>query len=376
MPEYNISWTNSKNCTPNYDLTLPLVPYFDCSGVRSYASTVIPPLYYLLSLLGMLGNLCSLWVCLRPSQHWSIGTIGVLNLALCDLTFLASVPPWAVYVAAEYNWEIGRTLCILCNILYFAGLTSSTMFICAISTDRFLAIMFPLESRMIRTPRNAALISLLMWAITVLLIYLSYPNMLYWVRRNGTKYCGAVVMSKYRSAGAAYNLLSYYSVQVCVPLLLVVPSYMKIMARMRQSQKQRSTGGTQGRDKTIWLIAVFIANFLMCWVPGQLLHIIACIIFFTLYECGNTCLVAQVVNLLMEASQLLYCLNACLDPLIFHLQQGLGQQCWRVLGQLTYWARKGRRRQREQEVCDGLPPAKDLSVIRLSVSEQEKDFSK
>eukprot|EP00063_Salmo_salar_P075487 XP_014050322.1 PREDICTED: type-1 angiotensin II receptor A-like [Salmo salar] len=320
------SWLLRRNGSSSIieDLSLPLVPFEDCSSTRNYAVTIIPPFYHTLSLLGIFGNVCSLVICLKPSRPWSIGSIGVLNLALCDLAYLASIPPRAIYVSENYDWSMGSSLCILSNILHFVGLTSSTMFICVVSTDRFLAIVFPLESRMVRTPRNAALVSLLLWAITILLIYLSYPNINYRERKSGIRYCGTVVTSRFRYRAATYNLLSYYSVQVSVPLLLIIPSYMKIIARMRQLRQQWAAGNMQGRgDKTIWLIAVFIANFFVCWVPGQLLHIIACIIFFMLYDHTNTCRVANVVNLLVESSQLLYCLNAILDPFIFHIQEGL-----------------------------------------------------
>uniref|UniRef100_A0A672KBJ9 G-protein coupled receptors family 1 profile domain-containing protein n=1 Tax=Sinocyclocheilus grahami TaxID=75366 RepID=A0A672KBJ9_SINGR len=268
-------WAWTKNCTYPSDLALPLVPYMDCPSNRMYGSNFIPLVFYILSILGIIGNLWSLWACLRPSQPWSIGSIGVLNLALCDLAYLASMGPWAVYISADYHWKIGHSLCVVVKILYFGGLVSSTMFICAISTDRFFAIVFPLESRMIRTPRNSALVSLLLWAITALFIYFSYPNILYWVRKDGIHVCGAVVISRFRTTEATYNHLSYYSIQVSVPLLLIIPSYVKIISRMKQSRQQWGPGNMQGLDKTIWLIAVFIANFLVCWVPGQLLHIIA-----------------------------------------------------------------------------------------------------
>ncbi|XP_026869022.2 type-1B angiotensin II receptor [Electrophorus electricus] len=272
-----------------------------------------------------------MWSCLRPSQPWSIGSIGVLNLAICDLAYLVSMTPWAIYMSADYNWRMGHLLCILMNILYFVGLTSSTMFICAISADRLLAIVFPLESRMIRTTRNSVLVSLLLWAISALLIYFSYPSILYRARMNGIHICGVVVVSRYNATEPSYNLLSFYSIQVFVPLLLIIPSYLKIMARMKQS---RHLWG-QVRDKTILFIMVFIANFLICWVPGQVLHIVACLTFLTLNNCENTCWVAWVVNLLVEASELLYCLNACLDPLIFYMHQPYAGRLNRAVGWVT-----------------------------------------
>ncbi|XP_036448522.1 type-2 angiotensin II receptor [Colossoma macropomum] len=335
----NSAWNN--NCSDTHDLVLPLIPYSHCPYNRKYAVNFIPLVLHMLSVIGIIGNLGSLWTCLRPSQPWSIGSIGVLNLALGDLVYLVSVTPLALSMSADYNWRMGHIPCILFKIFYFVGLTSSTMFICAISTDRFMAIVFPLESRMIRTTWNSALVSLLLWAITALLMYLSYPNILYWVRRSGVHICGAVVISRFKTTKAAYNVLSYYSIQVSVPLLLIIPSYAKIIARIKQSRQKWGQANLQVQDKTIWLISVFIANFLICWVPGQLLHIVACILFFTLNDCNNTCWVAWVVNLLMDTSELLYCLNACLDPFIFHMHQGCMEKIHRAMGWLISWDMTG-----------------------------------
>ncbi|KPP59564.1 type-1 angiotensin II receptor-like [Scleropages formosus] len=343
---------------------LPLVPRSDCDVINTCATTVIPPFYHLLSLLGTLGNLYSLWGCLRPSQPWSIGTIWVLNLAMCDLVYLASMPPWAVYLSTNYQWDLSHSVCILVNVLYFIGLTTNTMFICTISTDRFLAIAFPLESRMVRTPRNAVLVSVLLWAIAALLVYLQYPNILYWEHHDGTKYCGVLVISKLHVHRAAYSLLSYHIVQVSIPFLLVIPSYVRIMVRMRQSRQQWSMGTMQARDRTMWLIAVFIANFLISWVPGKLLYIISFVLFITMYESANPCWLASVINLLMEASQVLYCVNACLDPLIFHVHQGLGEQCQAALSWMVCWG-KERMWSMEEKESRTTPAVMPISVVQL-----------
>ncbi|XP_066551126.1 type-1 angiotensin II receptor [Amia ocellicauda] len=362
------------NCTKVMDLTLPQNwnPDLNCSYIHIHATLVFPVLYYILSLLGILGNLFSIWTCLWKARPWSIAIIGVLNLALCDLAFLISILPWAIYLANNYNWNMGHTLCVIVSIVYFTGLTSSTMFICAISTDRFLAVTFPLKSRLFRTTRNAALVSLAIWALTVLLMYLSYHNILYKERRDGTCFCGALVLAEATLSGAPYNLLSYYSVQVAIPLLIVTPSYAKILAKMVQSQRRWGIKNVRGRHKTIWLITLFIANFLICWVPGQLLQVIACVLFLTLDNCENNCWVTQLVNLLMEVSQLFELLNAGLNPLIFHLQEGVGQRLWllcrRGLRWLVSWGRWKWRWKATEAHPTRAAPVELISVAHLSVN--------
>ncbi|XP_028843767.1 type-1 angiotensin II receptor-like [Denticeps clupeoides] len=332
--------TTSRNCTDApIDLTLPFVPTVDCLANRKYIGSILPPLFYILSLLGTIGNLCSLRVCLRPSRPWSIGSVGMLNIALCDLAYLVSMVPWAVCMSADYDWTMGYPLCIVVKVLYFVGLTSSTLFISAVSIDRYLAITYPIALRMVRTPRNSALVSLLLWAVTGVLVYLNYPNIVYLHNRD-VPICGVVVVSSFNSVDATYNLLSYYSLQVSLPLLLVVPSYIKIMARVKQLRKQWGPGSVQGRDKALWLIYLCVANFLMCWVPGQLLDIISCVVFFTVDDCTNTCKVANIVNVLVEASQLLSSLNACLDPFLFHMNHDLGEVAWKAWAWSMHWGSK------------------------------------
>ncbi|XP_041121941.1 C-C chemokine receptor type 3 [Polyodon spathula] len=385
------------NCSSLQDLTLPHTMGSNCPPIDGFATVLFPALYFLLFPLGVLTNLLNVWVCVRHgAQPWSIATIGVLCLALSDLAFLLCMPLWGVYLLDGYRWTMGRPLCLVMNILYYTGLTSSTMFICAISSDRFLAIVFPLRSRLIRTPRNAALVSLVLWSLTGVLVYLSFPNFLYWERPDLGQYCGVLLLTQVSPSQAPYNLLSYYSVQVAIPLAIVLdadlrpdrfrpavsrggalsltrdttdktqgPCYVTIVERMLRSRRRWRAAGqggpARGRDRTVRLITLIITNFLVCWVPGQLLQVVVCVLFLTLKTCENECQLSRIAMLLLEVSQMLSVLNSCLEPLIFQLQHGLGlklkAQGGRALARLRSW-RRGRGQ-------SGGPPPPALELISV-----------
>ncbi|XP_058847997.1 C-C chemokine receptor type 3-like [Acipenser ruthenus] len=358
------------NCSSLQDLTLPQMMGNNCPSIDGFATLLFPALYFLFFPLGVLTNLLNVWVCVRRgAQPWSISTIGVLSLALSDLAFLLCMPLWGVYLLEGYRWTMGRPLCLVMNVLYYTGLTSSTMFICAISSDRFLAIVFPLRSRQVRTLRNAALVSLMIWSLTGVLVYLSFPNFLYWERPDGGQYCGVLLLAQVSPSQAPYNLLSYYSVQVAIPLAIVLPCYVTIVERMLRSRRRWRAAGQGGparaRDKTVRLITLIITNFLVCWVPGQLLQVVACVLFLTLETCENECSLNRVAMLLLEVSQVLSVLNSCLEPLIFQLQQGLWQklraQGGRAVARLRSW-RSGR----GQSGGPPPPPVELISVIHSS----------
>ncbi|KAL4656483.1 type-1 angiotensin II receptor-like [Arapaima gigas] len=97
--------------------------------------------------------------------------------------------PSQCWKCASYQWDLSLCVCILVNIIFFIGLTTRT-----IGADRFLAT-FSLESGLVCTHRKVVFVSMLLWAVTTLLVYLNYPNFFYWECSNGTKYY-SVLMTK------------------------------------------------------------------------------------------------------------------------------------------------------------------------------------
>uniref|UniRef100_H3A8W0 G-protein coupled receptors family 1 profile domain-containing protein n=2 Tax=Latimeria chalumnae TaxID=7897 RepID=H3A8W0_LATCH len=272
----------------------------------------------LLSPFGILLNIFNIVMCFKRLEAWTIARVGAMNLAICDLLILLSILPLAVNLYFHYNWLMGRFLCFATHTSYFLGLTSNTMFICAISLDRFIAIVFPVRLRWVRTIKNAVITTVGLWLLSLALIALNCSTIVYREDTNHTQFCGVSVFSEQGVSGAIYSLFLYYSIKVIIPLIIVVPCYVLIVINLISFNKRRRRN-QEASERAMKQIAAVIANFLVCWTPGHLLEMIGSAIYIAFRTCENICGLTRLFNLLMEISQLLSLVNSCANPLIYHL---------------------------------------------------------
>uniref|UniRef100_A0A3Q1GPS3 Apelin receptor b n=1 Tax=Acanthochromis polyacanthus TaxID=80966 RepID=A0A3Q1GPS3_9TELE len=69
--------------------------------------SVIPVLYMLIFILGLSGNGVVIFTVWRAQGKRRAADVYIGNLALADLTFVVTLPLWAVYTAMGYHWPFG-----------------------------------------------------------------------------------------------------------------------------------------------------------------------------------------------------------------------------------------------------------------------------
>ncbi|KAE8285119.1 Apelin receptor B Angiotensin II receptor-like 1b [Larimichthys crocea] len=69
--------------------------------------SVIPVLYMLIFILGLSGNGVVIFTVWRAQGKRRATDVYIGNLALADLTFVVTLPLWAVYTAMGYHWPFG-----------------------------------------------------------------------------------------------------------------------------------------------------------------------------------------------------------------------------------------------------------------------------
>lgn len=132
--------------------------------MRNLVYTII---YGSLIALGLPLNILSLWILLRHHGRKSPSAVFMVNLVISDLLLITSLS-MRVYFYATDSWHLGEMWCVWFTMLFRNNIRSSSSFITFISVDRLLAVVYPLRSRLIRTPANAIKGSVLVWLIVVL----------------------------------------------------------------------------------------------------------------------------------------------------------------------------------------------------------------
>lgn len=132
--------------------------------MRNLVYTII---YGSIVALGLPLNILSLWILLRHHGRKSPSAVFMVNLVISDLLLITSLS-MRVYFYATDSWHLGEMWCVWFTMLFRNNIRSSSIFITFISVDRLLAVVYPLRSRLIRTPANAIKGSVLVWLIVVL----------------------------------------------------------------------------------------------------------------------------------------------------------------------------------------------------------------
>lgn len=134
----------------------------DTAGIEEIVSKIVPVFFGLIGITGLLGNGLVVLVVLSNPQMRSTTNVLIINLAIADLLFVIFCVPFTAtdYVLPE--WPFGDVWCKLVQYLIVVTAHASVYTLVLMSLDRFLAVVYPIASRSLRTERNT------IWAISVL----------------------------------------------------------------------------------------------------------------------------------------------------------------------------------------------------------------
>lgn len=120
-------------------------------------------------LLGLPLNGAALWVLLRRHGLKSSTATLMLNLAASDLLLALSLPLRVLYYSSGGRWPWGGAACTASTLLFRTNVRTSSVFITLLSLDRLLALVLPLRSRRLRSPRRALAACGAVWLLVCVL---------------------------------------------------------------------------------------------------------------------------------------------------------------------------------------------------------------
>ena len=149
--------------------------------VRDFSRGYEPTLFLLIFILGTVGNL--LVVLLYTGIRNRLKTMTdmyLLNLAVADLLFLATLPFWAVN--ALQGWAFGRHATGLCKavvVVYKLNFFSSMLLLACISVDRYVAIVQVTRAHNLRRERRMLYSRVACLGVWLLSCLLAVPEVLF-----------------------------------------------------------------------------------------------------------------------------------------------------------------------------------------------------
>ncbi|XP_045211189.2 neuropeptide FF receptor 2-like [Mercenaria mercenaria] len=240
--------------------------------------------FYLLAfLMDIVGNSIVILIVFINKRMRTTTNVLLLNLAVSDIM----VGCCCMWVHAGNSitkeWPFGPNVCKVNTFMQVLAVTSSVLTLTAISVERFIAIMFPLNRRL--TPVFTAIVIVTNWIISA---GMASPHLVvrrqfeyFWADRHEI-WCEEVwpkVIIDEECHTEMPGRTIYYTV-VCVvlyfiPIFIMMCTYtlilVKLMLRKRPGTVITATKQAldRSRKKVIRMLVAILAVFIICWTPQQ-----------------------------------------------------------------------------------------------------------
>ncbi|KAL7836606.1 hypothetical protein AOLI_G00278900 [Acnodon oligacanthus] len=240
------------------------------SFLQSRLGTVfVPTVYLLIFLTSVPLNLLALVAFARRVRPQKPASIYMMNLACADLLFALLLPFRISYHYGGHDWRFGDGLCRLLTAAFYCNMYCSVLLVTAISADRLLAVAYPTDSLVWRTPRNAWAACAAAWLLScagVLPLLLSEQTLR--VSQLDVTTCHDVLDVRKLRSYYVYFFPAYSALFFFLPFLLSAACYFRII-RVLCGVSDRPK-----RTRAVLMAATVFVVFAVCFAPTNVILVL------------------------------------------------------------------------------------------------------
>lgn len=297
-----------------------------------FTRDVLPPLYFLICVVGMSLNGVAACIFFRvPSDSGLV--VYLKNMVVADLLMLATFPFRLAAQLGLGGWRLHVVMCRYTAVLFYSSMYVGILFMGFISLERYVKIVRHTSSsassssscrswlgrvsllHLLQSVGFAQVLALLTWSLLLLCVL---PNVLLtsWPAHEGnSRHC---MQLKTPLGMQWHRVSSLFSVGLFwVTLLVLAFCYASIACRIYQSYRRVHHNNSDVRRKSNRSIFSLLAVFVVCFVPYHV-----CRVPYTLSQMPASDFSQNTRFLLFqlkEGTLFLSALNVCLDPIIYFL---------------------------------------------------------
>ncbi|XP_021029010.1 C-C chemokine receptor 1-like protein 1 [Mus caroli] len=274
-------------------------------NVRAFGITVLTPLYCLVFIIGVIGNVLVVLVLIQHKRLRNMTSIYLFNLAISDLVFLSTLPFWVDYIM-KGDWIFGNAMCKFVSGFYYLGLYSDMFFITLLTINRYLAVVHVVFSLRARTVTFGIISSIITWVLAALV---SIPCLYVFKSQMEFTYhtCRAILPRKSLIRFLRFQALTMNILGLILPLLAMIICYTRIINVLHRRPNKK-------KAKAMRLIFVITLLFFLLLTPYYLAAFVSAFedVLFT-----PSCLRSQQVDLSLMITEALAYTHCCVNPVIY-----------------------------------------------------------
>ncbi|KAM5165112.1 G-protein coupled receptor 55-like [Mantella aurantiaca] len=256
-------------------------------------------------ILGFTLNSFALWnLCCSMKKHTE-ASIYMMNLAFLDLFLVLSLPTKIHFSQDEIM--VSSHLCGFLQSLYFTNMYGSIYTIMFISLDRYIAILYPLRARVLRSPRKAIVICVIIWVFVWSISLYIFFNM---ETLDNVK-CFHDISDNIWSPHIIIPLEMFGFV---IPMIIMLYCSIQII---RTLLVPVSSSIESEESKTV-IARIIICNLLVFLICFSFTHIAIFLQFLVSRQIISDCTVRKHISIFMQVAFCISNINCCLDALCYY----------------------------------------------------------
>lgn len=242
-------------CEPPYDEENPLP---------------LVALYSIVITVGLPANLITVFFTLIEVCRKNVLGIYLFSLSVCDLMYLGTLPLWAIYINRGHHWEWGSLACKVTGYVFFNNMYISIFLMCCISMDRFVGVVYAVESRGLRKMRHAVIITV----VIVVVVAVGHVPVFTMTEGNSEKMEEKRCFEPSNPSDVVTGLnYARFFIGFFIPLCILIVCNLAILVKV-----QASTGlKLRTKVKVRNLAVAVVLFFLLCFTPYHVILLLRAI---------------------------------------------------------------------------------------------------
>ncbi|XP_069568160.1 probable G-protein coupled receptor 34b [Brachyistius frenatus] len=268
-------------------------------------------LYSIIFVLGLAGNLVSLWVFFCVHSKKNSVRVFLINVAFADLLLVVCLPFRILYHSRGNIWTLDPTLCRLVGHLFYMNMYISITLLGLISVDRYMKLhrSAGMQYRL-RSTRWSTTLCAVIWilasALTVVLLMSKNHSQL-----DRCFHYKLLHNAKWKAYINIFVLVGFWLVFVS----LMVSYGMIALKLLRTSQEKPDLPNAARYTRTARKSFFVLFLFTVCFVPYHMVRV-----FYIKTQITDTsCFWRGVADQANEVALLFSALNSSLDPILYFL---------------------------------------------------------
>lgn len=271
------------------------------------ATTFVPTVYTLVFIISVPLNLVAVGMFVRYIHPRKAAVIYMLNLACADLLFGLFLPFKIAYHYHGNNWIYGSFMCRLVTASVHCNMYFSVLLVTCISIDRFLAVVYPMDSLKWRSPQTAAAVCAAMWLVSLGGVFpLLMSTQTVRLSDLGITTCHDVQGVEKLQGFYLYFFPVYSAVFFFLPLIFTAVCYTRILQTLAEGNVENRSKRTRAMVMAGMVLLVFV----VCFTPTNIILMVHYV--QLAHSSGDGSYQAYLLSVCMGS------ISCCLDPLLYY----------------------------------------------------------